>query len=327
VILEHPDATVEIVELAEGRRKVVVLPHDERTLVSIRELETSYTPDLIQEALEVRGPAWLCDEIARDESPGYVQFGLESGLLSYVREEKFRNKRILDFGCGSGASTAVLGRMFPDVTLVGVEQNPDLLRLAERRREFYGHTRTSFVPSPDPNQLPSDLGRFDFAVMNGVVEHMLPRERKSVLPAVWDLVEPAGVLFVLETPYRYFPYDGHTTGLPGIGYLPDRLAFACARKFSGRGLGDCDREALLRAGIRGSSIREILACLKSTGGRPNLMEPSASGGGDRVGLWYQQSSRHRESRLRDISLHAFKALKSLTGIEMVPYLTLAIRKD
>jgi hypothetical protein len=136
--------------------------------------------------------------------------------------------------------------------------------------------------------------------MNGVVEHMLPQERKTVLPAVWDLLEPAGVLFVLETPYRYFPYESHTTGLPLIGYLPDSLAFACAKKFSGRGLGDCDGEALLRAGIRGSSIREILACLESTGGQSILMEPSASGGGDRVGLWYQQSSRHRE-RLSGIS--------------------------
>ncbi len=212
-------------------------------------------------------------------------------------------------------------------TLVGVEQEPNLLRLAERRREFYGHTQTSFLSSPDPTQLPSDLGRFDFVVMNGVVEHMLPEERKSVLPAVWDVVKPGGVLFVLETPYRYFPYESHTTGLPGIGYLPDRLAFACARKFSRRGLEHSDREALLRAGIRGSSSREILSCLGSDGGRPVLMEPTPSGGGDRIGLWYQQSSVHRESRLRDISLHAFKALKTLTGIEMVPYLTLAIRKS
>ena len=327
MILEHDDATVEIIELAEGRRRVVVLPRDERTLISIGELETSYTPDLIQETLAVRGAGWLCDEIARDESPGYVQFSLESGLLSYLGDAEFRNKRILDFGCGSGASTAVLGRMFPSATLVGVEQEPNLLRLAERRREFYGHTQTSFLSSPDPTQLPSDLGRFDFVVMNGVVEHMLPEERKSVLPAVWDVVKPGGVLFVLETPYRYFPYESHTTGLPGIGYLPDRLAFVCARKFSRRGLDHCDREALLRAGIRGSSSREILSCLGSDGGRPVLMEPTPSGGGDRIGLWYQQSSVHRESRLRDISLHAFKALKTLTGIEMVPYLTLAIRKS
>jgi hypothetical protein len=155
---------------------------------------------------------------------------------------------------------------------------------------------------------------------------MLPHERKSVLPAIWGVLKSGGILFLHETPYRYFPYEGHTTGLPLINYLPDRAALFYARRLSPRNLGDRDWEALLRGGIRGSSIREILSCLEAGQGRPNLLEPSAFDGG-RIGVWYHQSSRHRKSRLRDVSLYAFKALKALTGIEMTPYLTLAIRKD
>jgi hypothetical protein len=55
---------------------------------------------------------------------------------------------------------------------------------------------------------------------------------------MWSALRPHGLLFITETPHRYWPTEGHTTGLPFINYVPDALAGAAARHLSGRGFED-----------------------------------------------------------------------------------------
>ena len=101
----------------------------------------------------MKGPAYLCDEILRDESPDYVQKSLKYDLLSYFDEEGFKNKRLLDFGCGSGASTMILARMFPNTEIVGIELEETLLSIAKMRANHYGYKNIELIISPNPNQL------------------------------------------------------------------------------------------------------------------------------------------------------------------------------
>ena len=140
-----------------------------------------------------------------------------------------------------------------------------------------------------------------------------------LLPRIWSHLKPGGVLFINQTPHRYSPVEMHTTALPFINYLPDELALRYATHFSRRINGDEDWPELLRAGIRGATIAEIMRYL---GGRATLLAPMC---GDQIDLWHGKlSSRH--AFFKRAIWAALKALKPVAGVHLVPELTLALRK-
>ncbi len=293
----------------------------------IRTCETSYPVGLIDNLLAIKGPAYLCDEILRDESPNYVQQSLKYDMLGYLEDEAFRNKRLLDFGCGSGASTMILARMFPHTEIVGIELDAKLLSIAKLRATHYGCNNIQLIVSPNPESLPLNIGYFDYVVLSAVYEHLLPNERETVLPQIWSILKPGGILFLNQTPYRFFPIEMHTTsGLPFINYLPDKLTQYYAQHFSRRKLKNQCWEELLRNGIRGGSIKEILSILSRSPATPVLLNPSRFGMNNRIDLWYIQTDKVRFAVIKRWFLLSVKLLKRLTGVTIVPCLSLAIKK-
>jgi SAM-dependent methyltransferase len=272
--------------------------------------------------------AFVVDEIMRDEAPLYVENHFKWGIFSYVDAESFAGCRVLDFGCGSGASVMVLARMLPkDAQFVGVELMPEFVELARERARWYGiDDRAAFVLSPGPKGLPEGIGDFDFVLLSAVFEHLLPEERRTLLPLVWRRLKPGGVLFLDQTPYRWFPMEKHTTGLPLLNYLPDSLAHWAARKFSKRVRRDEEWSDLLRRGIRGGTAREILGILNEKGRDAELLAPSRQGGRDSIDLWFKLSSASRSPKEKRAMNFAFRALRAATGLTMLPSLTLAFRK-
>lgn len=283
---------------------------------------TSYPLALVREVYAAKG-LYVCDEIMREEDPRYVEHAIRHEVLGYVEAAAFAGKRVLDFGCGSGASTLVMSRLLPRCELVGVELEERLLRLARLRAEGLGRTGMQFLLSPSGTSLPEGIGEFDYIVLSAVFEHLLPREREVLLPRIWDHLKPGGILFVNQTPHRWSPMEMHTTGLPLINYLPDALAFRMARSFSRRINRDDDWQSLLRAGIRGGTIREILRILRARGSA-TLLTPKSSVG-DQIDLWYGKLSR-RHAGFKKAMWGLLKLLKPVAGVHLVPELTLAIRK-
>jgi 2-polyprenyl-3-methyl-5-hydroxy-6-metoxy-1,4-benzoquinol methylase len=280
---------------------------------------TRYPRELIHQIHAVKG-LYLCDEIMREEDPGYVERAIRHEVLGYVDAAEFAGKRVLDFGCGAGASTLVLGRLLPPCEIVGIELQERLLRLARLRAALLGRTCSRFLLSPSGTSLPDGIGAFDYIVLSAVFEHLLPGERSELLPGLWQRLNPGGVLFINQTPHRWAPVEMHTTGLPLINYLPDRLALRAAQLSRRIKRGE-DWASLLRAGIRGGTIGEILGLL---GGRAALLEPKRRVG-DRIDLWYGKLSR-RHAWLKKGAWAALKLLKPFGGACLVPELTLAIRK-
>jgi len=126
------------------------------------------------------------------------------------------------------------------------------------------------------------------------------------------------MLFINQTPHRWSPVETHTTGLPLINYLPARLALRAASR-SRRTRGASDWSALLRAGIRGATVREIMAIL---GPQAKLLAPRR---GDQIDLWLGKLS----PRYRGIKWGVWAALKGLqatTGVCLTPELSLAITR-
>jgi hypothetical protein len=94
-VLEGPTGAVEVEELGGGRRRVTVVPLDPTAFIKTRSCETGYPLDLIDQLRRTKDLAWLCDEIARDESPRYVELFLRHGLLAYLPASAFARKRLI----------------------------------------------------------------------------------------------------------------------------------------------------------------------------------------------------------------------------------------
>ena len=316
-----------IEELPDGRRRITVNLTDDEIFSPQKEWETTYPTDLINHILGIKGAAWVCDEIMREEDAQYVRKCLENDLLAYFSPEDFKGKRILDFGCGSGASTSILARMFPDAEIVGVELFEPLLSIARKRIEHYKFSNAKLYQSPDGTNLPDGIGQFDFVIMSAVFEHLLPDERKILMPKIWSAINDDGYLFVNQTPNRFFPIEAHTTRLPLINYLPDRLTRLAAVKFSKRVAPNESWENLLRQGIRGATVSEIARSLSADKKSVVLLEPKNSGLRDRIDLWYLTTNKENLGAFKAAAKVLLKTLKAVTGIVLVQDLSLVFKKN
>jgi SAM-dependent methyltransferase len=285
-------------------------------------MRTSYPAELVQEILRIKGHNWLEDEIARDEDPFYLELILKRELFAYFPPEAFAGARVLDFGCGAGASTMVLARLLPEAEIVGVELDPELLRLARARLDFYRFPHVRLLPSPSPTTLPSECEAFDFIVMSAVYEHLLPEERVALMPLLLEAIRPGGHLFLNQTPHRFFPIEAHTTGFPLLNYLPDFLTLRLVRWFSGVVPRDESWPSLLRRGIRGATEREIL---RNLGPSAVLIEPRQGGLRDRIDLWYSCLSP-RYGWIKSALRRLLRLILRVTGTALVPTLALAFQR-
>jgi hypothetical protein len=114
--------------------------------------------------------------------------------------------------------------------VVSARGRAELLAFANALVRHHRLSNVRFLASPCPTALPEDLPNFDFITLSAVYEHLLPHEREEVMPRIWAALSPGGVIFINQTPHRYFPIELHSTGLPFINYLPDRLAHGGCKK-------------------------------------------------------------------------------------------------
>ncbi len=322
--VEYPGrkCSLQLEPLADGRHRITVRAYPGQA-VSHRSWVTAYPPELIRQFFATKDLS-VCDEIMREEDPRYVEHKMHTEVLSYLPAAAFADKRILDFGCGAGASPMVLARVLPPCEIVGVELQGKLLELARLRAKHFGRTSLKLLQSPSGDSLPPDLGEFDFIMFSAVFEHLLPHERRSLLPLVWRHLRPGGVLFLNQTPHRWSPVETHTTqGMPLINYLPDAAALWAARKFCKRIAPDESWESLLRRGIRGGTVSEIIGILGGPA-RAELLRPLPQIG-DRIDLWHRGLSP-RHAWLKRSVWASLKLGKWLSGREVMPTLSLAIRK-
>jgi 2-polyprenyl-3-methyl-5-hydroxy-6-metoxy-1,4-benzoquinol methylase len=247
--------------------------------------------------------AWLCDNLARhdDSVPGV----LKQQIFSYFTQDDLSGKRLLDFGCGSGASTIAIAKMLPQTQIVGVELSADRIDTANRIKSFRSIRNVDFLCSPSGDELPPEVGKFDFVMLSAVYEHLLPHEREIVMPLIWSVMKPGAVILINQTPYRYSPYEAHSTGLWFINYLPDKLTHFVVRHFAGRNPRinkSPDWNVHLRGGLRGATEREIIRNL--TGGcfaNASVLQPSQNGVRDRADLWLSSTSRRHGALKRMIA--------------------------
>jgi hypothetical protein len=217
--------------------------------------------------------------------------------------------------------------MFPQTEIVGLELDETMIDLARHRARYYGAANARFQRSADPESLPSELGTFDFVLLSAVWEHLLPQERRTVVPQLWRALNDGGVLFLNQTPHRWYPIEGHPTGLPLLNYAPVPLAHWAANSFSRKLPGNESWEQLLRRGIRGGTAREVMRVLRHSGdGNATLLQPSRLDAEHPVDIWYAYSQRNAPMPIKAKMRDAFKLISRLTGSSFAPGIDLAIEK-
>jgi predicted O-methyltransferase YrrM len=325
--IRRPEGVVQI------RRKsalhpfeVRVRPHDAKMYIARASCESTFSLDLILAILERRHFAWLCDSLARHDDSNSIPRVLQRQLFSYVAREDFAGKRLLDFGCGDGASSLAMAQLLPNTEIVGVELDPERIDLAQAIQRHRGIENAQFLCSPSGNELPPGIGSFDFVMLSAVYEHLLPIERKKVMPLLWSAMRPGAMIFINQTPYRYSPFDAHSTGLWLVNYFPDRLAHLYVRTFAGRNQQinrSKDWNVHSRGGLRGGTEREILRNLTSHDKRSaRIARPSHEGVHDRAALWLSGTHPTRFRLIKKLIASGFRLTDRLCGT--IPALNLEV---
>ena len=216
-------------------------------------LDTHYSQQLVEALRPCKPGKWLQDELGRADKI----MAREAVVLR--RYLDIRDRRLLDFGCGAGASSVVWAKL--GATVTGIEPDAQLAAAARLRVVEDGVQQTAHILHvPDTLHLPLAADSFQVCICNAVLEHIPPKERGGYLREIWRVLEPGGYLYITETPNRLCPYDGHTTQLWGVPWLPLKLAHRYGVWRGRIEPGKSDKD-LLAMGIRGATYFEIAAAL------------------------------------------------------------------
>jgi 2-polyprenyl-3-methyl-5-hydroxy-6-metoxy-1,4-benzoquinol methylase len=184
-------------------------------------------------------------------------------VVPWLRSKMSLNDlRVLEVGCGSGASTVALAEQGCRITGIDIDRN--CVNIGGHRLKTYGLANAEISHANAENLREMFLGSsFDLILFFATLEHMTLAERLASLRSAWEILPKGGYLCVIETPNRLWLYDDHTSALPFFDWLPDYLAILYADRspklrgaFGGQTVSDDGLLRLVRFG-RGVSFHEF----------------------------------------------------------------------
>lgn len=145
--------------------------------------------------------------------------------------KQLNGSKVLEIGCGTGASTVALAEQGAQVTAVDIDD--ESLRVAQARMDAHG-LKCEFIKGNGADIWQALHARnFDFVIFFACLEHMTYDERLRAMSSSWNQLRPGALWCSIETPNRLWFYDDHTSRLNFFNWLPDELAFDYS-KFSAR---------------------------------------------------------------------------------------------
>ena len=310
------DGIVEIRPKGDAAFEIELLPRESNLYMPRKKCRTTFPLEMIHYWLERTDFAWLCERLSRHEDQTTIAAILRRQLFAYFSPEEFAGKKLLDFGSGSGASTLTIATMLPQTEIVGVELEAERIEIANRMKAYRGLQNVQFLCSPAGDQLPGDTHDFDYVMLSAVYEHLLPGERKTLMPLLWSSMKPGGAMFINQTPYRYSICEAHSTGLWFINYMPDAMTHWTVRHFAGRNPANRSKDwnVHLRGGIRGATEMEIIrnltrGAIKSA----RILQPRQNGLRDRADLWLSATNPRRYRTLKKSIAKVFRFTDRVFG--------------
>lgn len=247
-------------------------------------------------------------------------------LFRYLAARGLAELRVLEVGCSFGHDTEYLDEQpavaeihsfdvdgpFVEITRAKVEE----LRLTKVRQVLH-------LTEAETTRLPFADESFDLVLAVAVIEHLPSRDRRRFTDEYYRVLARGGHIAIFDTPNRAFPLETHSVGLPGIQWLPPRLAYAYARSLRPRRVPARSFAGFAEGAWRNASFRE---CLPSAGPGSVIDVTEEAGYGLR---FFRATARSRWRRAALPVLGALGAALAATGRSpslVLPYFNLVFRK-
>ena len=193
--------------------------------------EAQLRESLLEHYFAASPPGYLDTEIGRKDLEAHQFHRLSRNRRVIVpwldHARSLAGARILEIGCGTGASTVALAEQGAEV--IGVDIDEAALATARDRARIHAQ-RATFVSCNATSVAERFAGeRFDFIIFFAALEHMTHEERLGSMASTWALLPKGGLWVVIETPNRLWYFDAHTALLPFFHWLPEDLAFKYTR--------------------------------------------------------------------------------------------------
>jgi SAM-dependent methyltransferase len=264
-------------------------------------------------------PTWSMPE--HRERNRFVRFRTAYTFDRFVDLPRDSHFRVLDFGCGRGHSIHILLEMYPNARFVCAEIAAE--DMAEFRANFGKEPRVQLVEMTHPVDTANLGSDYDVLQLNAVFEHLLPDERKTLLPDLWRRLRIGGYMVITETPWRWFPIETHTTSLPFVNYVPNRLALAAVRH-CGRYSNSVTWNEALRMGVRGGTYDEITSCIGAPQSTFECVQGNNADARDMLEVWWQ--GEIRKTRVKAFTYRTLRLFQQATGITISPWVNFVLRK-
>jgi SAM-dependent methyltransferase len=124
------------------------------------------------------------------ENPAYFLRGRVADLMRAL-PAGWAPARILDFGCGTGESSAYLAEKYERAVVVGVDTSESAVERARRR---HGSARVRFGAI----EALAGEAPFDLCYVNGVFHHIPPARRLEAVRAIHDALTTGGYFALFE---------------------------------------------------------------------------------------------------------------------------------
>ena len=145
---------------------------------------------------------------ATGEGPQYFAKGRVTCVADILRRMGSKPRCVMDYGCGTGSTTALLLETLGAEAAVGVDLS---LRSLEVARKSCGSDRVQFLPMAGY----APAGTVDLAYCNGVFHHIPPPKRSEALRFVHRSLRKGGLFSLWENN----PWN------PGTRHVMAHLAF------------------------------------------------------------------------------------------------------
>lgn len=150
--------------------------------------------------------------LQNDNEKTYAEWQYEKGentikfyLEKYTTDEMFKDKRVLDFGCGAGGKSIYYASLGAS-EVVGVDIVPEYEKESAELAQKLGYADKFKFLLGDATKLPFEAESFDTIIMNDFMEHVSNPEG-ALLEAI-RILKPKGRIYLNFPPYNH-PFGAH----------------------------------------------------------------------------------------------------------------------